>query len=110
MDGCGHRRKQRRPGLQRPHYNIEITSCTLVEGNIQDWPVRGVQRAFFDVFHDAHDFYGLGWIGEKRELFAEGIFTLKVLSYERLVNDSDMRLRGILRFIKVTAAQQSRPQ
>ena len=59
---CGERREQRLLGLRRANHHAEIIIRVLVKGKIEDWRGRRIQRTFFDIVHDADDFYRYGRI------------------------------------------------
>ena len=108
MDGGAERGNHRRSGLRRSNHQDKKISRTLIERKIQDRLVRRIEAAFFDIVHDADDFYRLGGSGEAGDLFPDRVFAREELFGERAINDRHAGLGGIFVFRKVTAAQELR--
>ena len=92
--------------MRRPDHHSEIVPCALIQGQVEGRGDGRVQGAFAQVFDDADDLHGHGWIGKIGDMLPERLFAREILADHRLVHDDHLRTLRAIRFREVAPAHQ----
>src|SRR5215472_8913488 len=90
------------------HYNRKPRFWILVEGHIQHWHGRLFERAFLDVFDDAHDLHWRFRGPVVVDRLPDRLLPSEIPVREAAIDDGHSRLRGVVGLAKMPPADELR--